>query len=85
MKVMSQAKARHNLKTCLNQALSPLGEGWSVDIIEAMADNYGVDLSKESESSISDIECSLRDLLGSSADFFIDRFYVELKKAGFLS
>jgi hypothetical protein len=67
----------------LTQALSPLGDGWSADIIEALADNYSVDLSKETESSISDVECALRDLLGSSADFFIDRFYGELRKTGF--
>jgi hypothetical protein len=80
---MSQAKTRQSIKACLNQALSPLGEGWSADIIEAMADHYGVDISKESESTISEIDCALRDLLGSSADFFIDRFYEELRKAGF--
>jgi hypothetical protein len=83
MNVMSQTRARHNLEICLTQALSPLGDGWSADIIEAMADNYSVDLSKESESTISDVEIALRDLLGSSADFFVDRFYSELRKIGF--
>jgi len=80
---MSQAKTRQSIKACLNQALSPLGEGWSADIIEAMADHYKIDISKESESLISEIDCALRDLLGSSADFFIDRFYDNLRKAGF--
>jgi hypothetical protein len=67
----------------LSRALSKLGEGWDLDVIEAMVDQYDIDFSHESESTISDIECALRDLLGSGANLFIDRFYDELKKSGF--
>lgn len=71
------------LEKCLRNALAPLGEGCDLDIIEAMIDHYEVDFKDESELSISGIESSLRDLLGSGADLFIDRFYEELNRIGY--
>lgn len=71
------------LEKCLRNALSPLGEGCDLDIIEAMIDHYEVDFKDDSELSISGIESSLRELLGSGADLFIDRFYEELKRVGY--
>lgn len=71
------------LEKCLRNALSPLGEGTDLDIIEAMIDHYDVDFKDDSDLSISGIESSLRELLGSGADLFIDRFYEELKRVGY--
>ena len=71
------------LEKCLRNALSPLGEGCDLDVIEAMIDHYEVDFKDDSELSISGIESSLRELLGSGADLFIDRFYEELKRTGY--
>ena len=79
---MSQ-RSNYHIEACLKDALSPLGEGWNIDVIEAIADYYHVKFRDESESSISEIECALRELLGSSADLFIDRFYAELERAGY--
>lgn len=73
----------HVLEKCLRKALSPLGEGCDLDVIEAMIDHYEVDFKDDSELSISGIESSLRELLGSGADLFIDRFYEELKRTGY--
>jgi len=73
----------HVLEKCLRNALSPLGEGCDLDVIEAMIDHYEVDFKDDSELSISGIESSLRELLGSGADLFIDRFYEELKRIGY--
>jgi hypothetical protein len=80
--MMLQTHSRNRLEACLSRALSKLGEGWDLDVIEAMVDQYNIDFSRESESTISEIECALRDLLGSGANLFIDRFYDELKKSG---
>ncbi len=80
--MMLQTHSRNRLEACLSRALSKLGEGWDIDVIEAMVDQYDIDFSSESESTVSDIECALRDLLGSGANLFIDRFYDELKKSG---
>lgn len=79
--MMSQSN--YHLEACLRDALRPLGEGWNLDVIEAIADHYDVKFVDESDASIGKIECALRELLGSSADLFIDRFYAELKNAGF--
>jgi hypothetical protein len=73
----------HMLEKCLRNALAPLGEGFDLDIMEAMIDHYDVDFKDVSELSISGIESSLRELLGSGADLFIDRFYEELKRTGY--
>jgi len=73
----------HVLEKCLRNALAPLGEGFDLDIMEAMIDHYDVDFKDLSELSISGIESSLRELLGSGADLFIDRFYEELKRIGY--
>lgn len=73
----------HTLEKCLRKALAPLGEGFDLDIIEAMIDHYEVDFKDESELSISGIESSLRELLGSGAELFIDRFYEELNQIGY--
>jgi hypothetical protein len=72
----------HLLEKCLKKALAPLGEGWDIDIIEAMIDHFEVDLKDESDISISAIENSLRELLGNGAELFIDRFYEELRRTG---
>jgi len=63
-------------------ALKPLGEGWNLDVIEAMVEQYRVRFKDESDASIDQIECALRELLGSSANLFIDRFYAELRRSG---
>lgn len=77
------AQSNYHLEACLRDALKPLGEGWNLDVIEAIADHYDVRFSDKSEATISEIECALREILGSSADLFIDKFYAELKRAGF--
>jgi hypothetical protein len=79
---MMVQRSKYQLEMCLRDALRPLGEGWNLDVIEAIADQYHVKFSDRSESSISEIECALRELLGSSANLFIDRFYAELERAG---
>jgi hypothetical protein len=73
----------HLLEKCLKKALAPLGEGWDIDIIEAMVEQDNVDLKDDSDLSLSAIENSLRDLLGDGAELFIDRFYEELRKVGY--
>jgi len=72
----------HPVEACLRKALHPLGEGWDLDVIEAMIENYRVDFSDETEHTISGIESALREILGNAAELFIDRFYDELRLAG---
>ena len=71
-----------SIEACLRDALGSLGEGWDLEVIEALIDQYKVDFSEVTESSISSIECGLREMLGSAADIFIDNFYTELRRAG---
>lgn len=80
---MMAQRGNYHLEACLRDALSPLGEGWNIDVIEAIAEQYQVKFRDESDASIGQIECALRELLGSSANLFIDRFYAELKRAGY--
>jgi len=82
--MMSSQVHRGNrpLEACLRNALHPLGQGWDLDVIEAMIDHYRVDLSDNTEHTISGIESALREILGSAADLFIDRFYKELRLSG---
>jgi hypothetical protein len=72
----------HLLEKSLQSALKSIGDGWDMEIIETVAENYNVDYKDFSEQTISDIECALRDLLGSAGDIFINRFYSELRAAG---
>ena len=72
----------HPVESCLRKALHPLGEGWDLDVIEAMIDHYNVNFSEDTEQTISGIESALREILGNAADLFIERFYDELSEAG---
>jgi hypothetical protein len=72
----------HPVEACLRKALHPLGEGWDLDVIEAMIDHYNVNFSEDTEQTISGIESALREILGNAADLFIERFYDELGEAG---
>ncbi len=73
---------QHVIERSLYKAVSPLGKGWGMEVVEAVTEIYKIDFSDNSEQNISEIESALRDILGTSGDIFIDRFYSELKGSG---
>ena len=74
----------HVLEKALQKATSTLGDGWDLEIIEALVTNYNIDFKDQSEESICEIETGLRDMLGSGADLIIKRYYDELQKVGYV-
>ena len=76
-------RSSHLLERSLQKATMSIGHGWDLEIIEAIVENYHVDFADQTEQTLNKIELALRDILGSAADIFIDKFYSELRRAGF--
>jgi hypothetical protein len=74
---------RHLLERCLQKAALFVGKGWDLEILEAIVENYQIDFTDQSEQTLYKIEIALRDILGSAANIFVDKFYLELKRAGY--
>ena len=75
----------HLLERSLQKTALSLGNGWDLELMETIIDNYEVDFRNQSDQTLSKIETALREILGRAADLFIDRFYLDLRKTGYFS
>ncbi len=85
--IISREKSRnqHLLERSLQKTALSFGKGWDLELMETIIDNYEVDFRDQSDQTLGKIETALREILGKAADLFIDRFYSELRKAGYAS